>query len=447
LRQVYRQKGWDTVSGMGVNSDNYPVMSEFFETIRNIADGLEYGREVKDNVRQASVIRIADLLENAGHVVNVRKSMSFDKIMSLPTIMELGRIGSVQDTTLLMGFLLMRLAEEIERHPRPLSSPHVTVVEEAHRLMAEVGPANGGGDPRSSAGEDFANILAEVRGYGEGLVIAEQIPTMLVKGAIGNTFIKIMHWLEDAPSFELFSNIMNLSVQQREYARTLATGFSIARSPSGRPVHIKVPEFGDQDGYRRLSQDEKSDKYVHDFMQTQQKKLGLDDVETLRWDVHLAATSLHTGPAANSVASTGITQPRSTGPWRVEKSELSYFLVSPMKTCLRCRPWHQKRCPFRGVITSTWLKDEDLRYHADAWLEQAFGFVQDKSERWKLLDSFRSEFRKRLPENSDDPRGLFYCYFAHLVDEWQHERMSNQDGDLRKIGADVLIDIDTFGLG
>jgi hypothetical protein len=251
LRRVYRSKGWDPLVDKGSQEREYPVMFEFYEAIKEITDGLQYGREVKDNVRQASVIRIADLLENAGYVVNVRKSMPLDVILNQPTVMEIGRVGSTQDTTLLMGFLLMRFAEEVERHPRPTDLPHITVVEEAHRLMADVANGSQSGDSRGSAGEDFANILAEVRGFGEGIIIAEQIPTLLVKGAVGNTYVKIMHWLEDAPSFELFSNIMNLNRTQREYARTLTPGFAIVRSPYGRPVHLKVPEFEDQAGFDR----------------------------------------------------------------------------------------------------------------------------------------------------------------------------------------------------
>lgn len=49
-----------------------------------------------------------------------------------------------------------------------------------------------------------------------------------------------MHWLEDASSFELFSDIMNLNPQQRTYARRLKPGEAIVRSRFGRPVHIYV---------------------------------------------------------------------------------------------------------------------------------------------------------------------------------------------------------------
>jgi len=47
------------------------------------------------------------------------------------------------------------------------------------------------GNSSAGTGEDFGNMLAEVRAYGEAIIIAEQIPSDLVKGAIGNTFIKL----------------------------------------------------------------------------------------------------------------------------------------------------------------------------------------------------------------------------------------------------------------
>lgn len=444
LRQVYRHKGWDTVLGKGTSDREYPTMSEFFETIRKIADGLEYGKEIKDNVRQASVIRIADLLENAGHVVNVRKSMSFEKLMNLPTVMEIGRVGSTQDTSLLMGFLLMRLAEEIERHPRSKDHPHITVVEEAHRLMPEVSLS--AADSRSSAGEDFANILAEVRGYGEGLIIAEQIPTMLVKGAIGNTFLKIMHWLEDAPSFDLFSNIMNLDPGQREYARTLATGFSIVRSPSGRPVHIKVPEFGDQDGFHHLSDEEKSDETTHNYMRAQLGKAGVVDVDVLPWESSLSATAGSHAVSTPAIQKTPAIPAKSDNGWRVEKTELSYFMGAPMKTCLRCRPFQKKQCLYRRSVRELRKTDMTLDKLAAQWLELAIRQIDDKPARWELLKSFRAEFRQKLTSKDTDPRGLLYCYFAHIVDEWQHAANGADDVALRRVGRDLLVDIDVKGL-
>ena len=422
LRQVYREKGWDTVLERGASGREYPIMFDFYTAIKEITDKLEYGREVKDTVRQASVIRIADLLENAGYVVNVRQSMPLATILNHPTVMEIGRVGSLQDTSLLMGFLLMRFAEEVERNPRPADQPHITIVEEAHRLMAESSPNLAqGGDARSAAGEDFSNILAEVRGFGEGIIIAEQIPTLLVKGAIGNTYLKIMHWLEDAPSFDLFSNIMNLNAQQREYVRTITPGFALLRSPYGRPVHIKVPEFGDQPGFKGNGQVDNSDAGIKVYMEEQRRKLNLDDIPVVKWEVSLAAI--------------GGTKTA----WRAPAETLTWLLAMPMQTCVFCQPLHATgQCQYGQRIRNRVISDEAFQGQVQRILQAAIQ-ASEPTERWKNVELVGEQLAAHLKGLSPDIyRGLVYCYLAHEFDRLLRENKSPADKELRQNARSIL---------
>ncbi|MDZ4721838.1 MAG: hypothetical protein SH847_25540, partial [Roseiflexaceae bacterium] len=421
LRRVYREKGWDTIRERGQQGREYPIMSDFYTAISTITDSLKYGREVQDNVRQASVIRIGDLLENAGYVVNVRQSMPMQIILNQPTVMEIGRVGSAQDTTLLMGFLLMRFAEEVERNPRPLDMPHITVVEEAHRLMAESGPTSAGtSDSRGAAGEDFSNILAEVRGFGEGVIIAEQIPTLLVKGAIGNTYLKLMHWLEDAPSFDLFSNVMNLNTEQREYARTLTPGFALARSPYGRPVHVKVPEFGDQEGFSKQQSHSISDDQIRIFMHQQCERLSIADVPVVAWEGGLQASTGQAVPTTEVVLST--------------HEIASRLLCAPMQTCAFCRPLREKAiCPFRAT-TLRHRADEIRQRERQETIAKAVTIV-DEEERWRMIKDLEDSFGSAEP-------GAFYCLLAHEVDSVLQIATSAVETDrvLRKQYRRILIE-------
>jgi len=88
--------------------------------------------------------------------------------------------------------------------------------------------------------------LSEVRGFGEGILIAEQIPTQLVTGALGNTTLKVMHRLEDQESFKLFCEVMNLNERQRDYVRSLGQGQVIVRGPDSRPVFVQVGNYLDR---------------------------------------------------------------------------------------------------------------------------------------------------------------------------------------------------------
>jgi hypothetical protein len=70
----------------------------------------------------------------------------------------------------------------------------------------------------------FAGLLAEIRAYGEGLVIAEQIPAKLIPDAIKNTAVKIVHRLPAADDREAVGATMNLTDAQSRYLVTLPPG-------------------------------------------------------------------------------------------------------------------------------------------------------------------------------------------------------------------------------
>jgi hypothetical protein len=256
LRAVYANAGWDLEQGKGgATRAPTPTMAMFYETLVAVSEEMTagYDEEAKGRVRQSAEIRIRDLLLNAGTVVNTTAPAPFSEILARPTVMELGRVGSPEDSALIMAFLVVQLTQELQsrykRFPQTQRGKqlHITLIEEAHRLMSA---GHGGneelGDARGRGGEDFANILAEVRGFGEGILIAEQIPTQLVNGALGNTNLKLMHRLEDQDSFRLFCDVMNLNERQRDYVRALGQGQVIVRGPDSRPIFVQVGNYSDR---------------------------------------------------------------------------------------------------------------------------------------------------------------------------------------------------------
>jgi len=387
LRRVYSAHHWHPATDRGEHGRTYPIMSEFYAAIDEVTSELRYGRETQDSVRQASVIRIGDLLENAGHAVNVRESMSISKIMQYPTVFEVGRVGSTEDTALLMGFLLLRLTAEIERRPREGNQRYVMVVEEAHRLMTDAHAGRNAGivaDPRQMAGEDFSNVLAEIRGFDVGVMIAEQIPALLVRGAIGNTFVKIMHWLEDVSSFELFSDIMNLSDTQRMHARTLTAGHAIVRSPFGRPVHVKITDpFADA---QQPYQIDLSDDAVRQRMAKVMHNLDITSVPIEPWSIRLGASK------------------------RISDDRTAAAILSaPMRTCAYCQPLvTSRRCPYRREVVKRVSESDDtsLREAVTSALS-----IPDIGERWSKL----AQIGRLLA--GDGGSDKVYCYFAHLTEQ------------------------------
>lgn len=84
---------------------------------------------------------------------------------------------------------------------------HALVLEEAHRLLKRVEP----GSPAAHAVELFTSLPAEIRAYGEGIIVAEQIPGKIVPDVVKNTACKILHRLPAEDDRASVGATMNLS--------------------------------------------------------------------------------------------------------------------------------------------------------------------------------------------------------------------------------------------
>jgi hypothetical protein len=120
------------------------------------------------------------------------------------------------------------------------------LIEEAHRLLTAV-PTHGAlevANPRGRAVETFCHLLAELRAFGEGIVVAEQIPAKLAPDVIKNTTVKIVHRLGANDDRRLLGGTMNLDAAQEKFLATVPNGEAVAYS-EGRETafHIRVPHF------------------------------------------------------------------------------------------------------------------------------------------------------------------------------------------------------------
>jgi hypothetical protein len=89
----------------------------------------------------------------------------------------------------------------------------------------------------------FAAMLAEIRAYGEGLVIAEQIPSKLIPDVIKNTAVKIVHRLPARDDREAVGATMNITDDQSAYLVTLPPGqAAVFTDGMDFPVLARLPD-------------------------------------------------------------------------------------------------------------------------------------------------------------------------------------------------------------
>ena len=101
-------------------------------------------------------------------------------------------------------------------------------MEEAHRLMTKFEP----GEPsnKKNAVETFADMLAEIREYGESMIIADQIPNKLTPEVLKNTNIKIVHRLFAKDDKEVIGSTMALDDDQKSFLSSLKIGHAVVFS-------------------------------------------------------------------------------------------------------------------------------------------------------------------------------------------------------------------------
>ncbi len=234
LNLTYLRAGILASERSGGVDRQWPTAVEFMRSMSEVTEDLGYAGEVKSNIEAASIRRAQQLATGvAASAFLTNLPNDIGSLMDRPVILELKTLGAGDEQALMIALLLNAMTEHYQavRGATPHLT-HVTVVEEAHRLLAR--PQGGKGDEsaqaKEKAAEAFANTLAENRKYGEGVIIAEQIPTKLVDDAVKNTNLKVMHRLTADEDRRYLGETMGLDDSQQRFATRLGTGEGLTYS-------------------------------------------------------------------------------------------------------------------------------------------------------------------------------------------------------------------------
>ena len=250
LTRVYDEHGWDLVLGEpkapGI-CPAYPALGDLQAAADLVVRAAAYGPEVERNVRGFITVRLGSLrLGTPGRFFEGGHQLDFGKLLQRNVVLEIEDVGDDQDKAFLIGAVLIRLTEHLRLRQRhqpggPPGLRHLTVLEEAHRLLRNPGPGQRGA--AAKAVELFAALFAEVRAYGEGLVVAEQIPSKLIPDVLKNTAVKIVHRLPASDDRQAVGATMNLTEAQDQYIVTLAPGeAAVFADGADYPWLVRMPD-------------------------------------------------------------------------------------------------------------------------------------------------------------------------------------------------------------
>src|SRR5580700_8227675 len=251
LQRAYEDCGWDPVTGAGRPGARaapaVPTLAQLQRAALGVIEDVGYGRELQADVRGFVDVRLRSLRTgSAGRFFEGGHPADIAELLRRNVVLAIEDVANDEDKAFLIGTLIIRLVEHLRMRARTAPADglaHVIVIEEAHRLLRASREGASG-----HAVELFASLLAEIRAYGEGIMVVEQIPAKLLPDVIKNTALKVLHRLPANDDREVVGAAMNLDGDQSRQVVSLRPGVAaVFADGMDRPLRIRVPFGGSKE--------------------------------------------------------------------------------------------------------------------------------------------------------------------------------------------------------
>ena len=226
IRRTYLEKGWYDDSCGGDEGVETPTLTDLCRNAEYIVENSGFDAKMKSDFKASLLERLNSLRRGSkGRMLDTLHSIPMEELMGSPVILELDSLNG-DEKSLLMMFLLSYVYEYCKiarRSGSPLK--HMLLVEEAHNL---IGANKSGSDSRADPGEKtielFVNMLAEMRALGQGILIADQLPTAIAPQAVKQTNVKLLMRVTARDDREEIGNTMDLNEEQMHQVVNFKTG-------------------------------------------------------------------------------------------------------------------------------------------------------------------------------------------------------------------------------
>jgi hypothetical protein len=229
ILKSYEEVGWDlgssTFEGEELEYPDFEILAEQLETL---IDETDYSVEVKGNYTGALITRVKSLSIGLNKFIFTTEQTPYEKLFDENCILDISRVKSSETKALIMG-LMVYILNEYRVDCKTGSNKglkHVTVLEEAHNLLKNT---SGGGSSEliGKSVEMLTNTIAEIRTYGEGIIIVDQSPSSVDIAAIKNTNTKIVLRTPEANDRETVGRSIGLTENQVNEIAKLPSGVAV----------------------------------------------------------------------------------------------------------------------------------------------------------------------------------------------------------------------------
>lgn len=244
---IYQNESTDWLNKEPVyNQTLPPTLNSMSMAVDAVIGNRQYEERVERNMKACLNTRIDSLKRGwKGEMLNTLHSTSWYELFDKPCVINLSYVGDDVDKSFFMALILQFLYEYCTAKAElglidfnDNGCNHLTVIEEAHRVMMKCDNPE---LPQYKSAMMFSNMLSEIRAYGEGMFLVDQVPTRLIPDAIKNTNIKITHRLVAEDDCKAIGESMGINEEQRKIMPTLLVGQCVVSTSLSPDKHwIKV---------------------------------------------------------------------------------------------------------------------------------------------------------------------------------------------------------------
>ena len=280
MYSCYEDYGWNIDTDENEKFDNpydegvysFPTLEDLLNKIEIEVTKHDFDDRLKKDYIGSITARLQGLLVGSkGQMLNSRRSIDFRELIEKKVVLEIEGMKNGTEKSLVMGFILTNLCEALRaKYNKDKHFKHITLIEEAHRLLSKY--SAGDSLNKKNSVETFADMLAEVRKYGESLIIADQIPNKMTPEVLKNTNTKIVHKIFAEDDKEAIGNTISLSKEQKDFLSSLPTGRAIVFSQSWtKAVQVQIEQMTNTTSDEIIDEDRLRNR-VEDFYIENYKK-------------------------------------------------------------------------------------------------------------------------------------------------------------------------------
>jgi hypothetical protein len=216
-------------------------ITDFIKCFEETFEAIGYTGEA-NNIGRAGLVRLQSLV----NLFDNYYSIPIEDLLTKPTVIELAAIENSYQKALIISLLLLSILAYVNSsYTGEGKLRNVILLEEAHVLLdADTNAGEGEANPSAIAQGLVKRMLAEIRSYGVGIVIADQSPRKVTADVVGLTDIKLAFRLVEANDKQILADSSNMSESKKERLARLKPGEAfLFFGKLDEPEEIKTEDY------------------------------------------------------------------------------------------------------------------------------------------------------------------------------------------------------------